>query len=189
MCTHSLSTPAAPGTGSHRADRWDVTLVRLLKARYWAESCETRCTKPFPAVCPSHSCWAFSLNLCSWDSLEANSSSRDCESTGTLAQSSIAHSPVLVRWLIKQHGSTWTGQTLRLGISDVKMCMTEKQIKAWHESSCSCFLHSITCTDCFLYIHSDIKVNMTLLTLLIHIPGLIAHTSVLLLKTKTKSFC
>lgn len=106
MCAHSLSTHAALGTGSHRADRWDVTLVRLLKARYWAESCETRCTKPFPAVCPSHSCWAFSLNLCSWDSLEANSSSRDCESTGTLAHRSIAHSPVLVRWLIKQHGST-----------------------------------------------------------------------------------
>lgn len=157
MCAHILSTPAALGTGSHRADRWDVTLVRLLKARYWAESCETRCTKPFPAVCPSHSCWAFSLNLCSWDSLEANSSSRDCESTGTLAHRSIAHSPVLVRWLIKQHGSTWTAQTIRLGISDVKMCMTEKQIKAWHESSC--LLHLITCTDHFLYIHSDIKVK------------------------------
>lgn len=43
-----------------------VTLVKLLSARYWADSCDTLCIKLLLAACPSHSCWAFSFSLLSW---------------------------------------------------------------------------------------------------------------------------
>lgn len=45
-----------------------ITLVRLLSARYWEDSCDTLCIKLLLAACPSHSCWAFSFSLLSWGS-------------------------------------------------------------------------------------------------------------------------
>lgn len=30
-----------------------ITLVKLLRAKYCADSCDTRWTKPLPAACPS----------------------------------------------------------------------------------------------------------------------------------------
>lgn len=45
-----------------------VTLVTLLSARYWEDSCDTLCTKLLLAACPSHSCRAFSFSLWSWGS-------------------------------------------------------------------------------------------------------------------------
>lgn len=91
-------------TGSRQAD---ITLVWLLKARYWAESCETRCTKPFPAMCLSQSCWAFSLSLLNWASWEANSSSTDCERTGTLAQACSFSTQALLTAISKTEVLRW----------------------------------------------------------------------------------
>lgn len=53
----------------------NYTLVKLLSARYCADSWDTRWTKPLPAACPSQRRWALSLNLASSASRLAISSS------------------------------------------------------------------------------------------------------------------
>lgn len=52
-----------------------ITLVKLLRAKYCADSCDTRWTKPLPAACPSQRWWAFSLSLASSASRLVTSSS------------------------------------------------------------------------------------------------------------------
>lgn len=52
-----------------------ITLVKLLRAKYCADSCDTRWTKPLPAACPSQRWWAFSLSLASSASRLATSAS------------------------------------------------------------------------------------------------------------------
>lgn len=56
-------------------DGKSVTLVKLLRAKYCADSCDTRWTKPLPAACPSQRWWAFPLSLPSSASRLATSSS------------------------------------------------------------------------------------------------------------------
>lgn len=58
-----------------------ITLVKLLRAKYCADSCDTRWTKPLPAACPSQRWWAFSLSLPSSASRLATSSSTHWTST------------------------------------------------------------------------------------------------------------
>lgn len=62
-------------------DGKSITLVKLLRAKYCADSCDTRWTKPLPAACPSQRWWAFSLSLPSSASRLATSSSTHWTST------------------------------------------------------------------------------------------------------------